>query len=273
MLEKRLEVPSTQRHQTGRLMPYLSVRPATDARPRLFCFPHAGGSASVFTVLRNVLADRVNVVPVQLPGRERRLRDPLPMDMAALVADLDTQLDPYLDRPYALYGHSMGALVAHDLAVRRAQRGASTPRRLLTGACRALHLLGRLRRRARAARPGAARADALVRRSVRGHARLPRLGRGRAHPHPRGSAPVREQGAHAGRSHAMAGRGVPRCRLTHWSPSARRPPGPSTATGSSVCTGCRGGVTSSWSTRRAAWFAARVGAAVLRPVAREGSNR
>ncbi|MCX4704048.1 alpha/beta fold hydrolase [Streptomyces sp. NBC_01373] len=121
-------------------MPYLSVRPATDARPRLFCFPHAGGSASVFTVLRNVLADRVNVVPVQLPGRERRLRDPLPMDMAALVADLDTQLDPYLDRPYALYGHSMGALVAHDLAVRRAQRGASTPRRLLTGACRALHL-------------------------------------------------------------------------------------------------------------------------------------
>ncbi|WP_157968573.1 thioesterase II family protein [Streptomyces geranii] len=140
MLQNRLEAPAPQRHEAGTLTPYLSVRPADDERPRLFCFPHAGGSASVFTLLRNVLADRVNVVPVQPPGRERRLRDPLRADLTALVADLDAQLDPYLDRPYAFYGHSMGALVAHDLAVRRAARGARTPLRLLAGACRAPHL-------------------------------------------------------------------------------------------------------------------------------------
>ncbi len=122
--------------------PYLAARPAVDARPRLFCFHHAGGTASVFTLLQNVLRADVNVVPVQLPGRERRLRDPWPADMAALVADLDEHLDEFLaePEPYAFYGHSMGALVARDLAERRRARGARTPARLLAGACRAPHL-------------------------------------------------------------------------------------------------------------------------------------
>jgi surfactin synthase thioesterase subunit len=120
--------------------PYLVTPPASDARPRLFCFHHAGGSASIFTLLRNLLLATVNVIPVQLPGREQRLRETLPADLATLVTELDAQLDPFLDRPYAFYGHSMGALVARDLAEYRRARGAVPPHRLLVGACRAPHL-------------------------------------------------------------------------------------------------------------------------------------
>jgi len=120
--------------------PYLTVRPSSAARLRLFCFHHAGGSASVFISLRKALGPDINVVPVQLPGRERRVNEPLPTDMAALVADLDQHLDPFLGKPYACYGHSMGALVAHDLAMLRQARGARLPVRLVAGACRAPHL-------------------------------------------------------------------------------------------------------------------------------------
>lgn len=122
------------------LTPYLTTAPADDGRPTLLCFPHAGGAASVFQPLAELLAARVNVVAVQLPGRERRRGDPLPTDMAMLVADIDEHLDPYLDAPHAFYGHSMGGLIAYDLAERRRTRGARPPRRLLVGACRAPHL-------------------------------------------------------------------------------------------------------------------------------------
>jgi surfactin synthase thioesterase subunit len=122
------------------LTPYLTAAPADDGRPVLFCLPHAGGAASVFRPLAELLAARVNVVAVQLPGRERRRGDALPASMATLVADIDEHLDPYLDKPYALYGHSMGGLIAYDLAERRRARGAWPPQRLLVGACRAPHM-------------------------------------------------------------------------------------------------------------------------------------
>lgn len=120
--------------------PYLAAAPPDDRRPLLFCFPHAGGAASAFRPLAELLADRVNVVAVQLPGRERRRDDPRLRDMAALVADADRHLERYLDRPHAFYGHSMGGLIAYDLAERRRARGARPPVRLLVGACRAPHL-------------------------------------------------------------------------------------------------------------------------------------
>ncbi|MFD7924222.1 thioesterase II family protein [Streptomyces sp. NPDC059740] len=117
--------------------PYLPSLPPPGSRKRLFCFHPAGGGASVFSGLRTALAGRVEVVGVQLPGREGRRAHPLPATMAELVAELDSHLDPHLSGAYAFYGHSMGALVAHDLVLRRQRRRASTPARLVAAACRA----------------------------------------------------------------------------------------------------------------------------------------
>lgn len=119
---------------------YLTSRPAADDRVRLFCFHHAGGAASAFAGLGRALAGRIDVVCVQLPGREGRVREPLPATMADMVAELDEHLDPYLTGDYACYGHSMGALIAHDLVARRQARAASLPVRLIAGACRAPQL-------------------------------------------------------------------------------------------------------------------------------------
>ncbi|NYI04021.1 thioesterase II family protein [Allostreptomyces psammosilenae] len=104
--------------------PYLAARPRSGAALRLFCFHHAGGGASVFAPWPRALPPEVEVLPVRLPGREARYREPRITTRRELLAELDAHLGPLLDQPYALYGHSLGALVAHAFAQHRAGAGA-----------------------------------------------------------------------------------------------------------------------------------------------------
>ncbi|MBV9689306.1 MAG: thioesterase [Ktedonobacteraceae bacterium] len=86
------------------------------ARLRLFCFPYAGGGASIFRPWLDGLPSEVELCGIQLPGRENRLAEPAYTRLAPLVQRLADALYPYLDRPFAFYGHSMGALVSFELA-------------------------------------------------------------------------------------------------------------------------------------------------------------
>lgn len=88
------------------------------ARPRvrLFCFPYAGGAASVFAPLAPHLPASVDLRPVQLPGRESRFHDAPIARLDPLVRSLAASLLPYLTPPFAFLGHSMGALVGFELA-------------------------------------------------------------------------------------------------------------------------------------------------------------
>ncbi|MFJ2865831.1 thioesterase II family protein [Kitasatospora sp. NPDC087314] len=113
---------------------YLPVPPGPTARPRLFCFPHAGGGTAAYRAWTVALGPDVEVLPVRLPGRERRIREPRITDRATLLRELDEHLGPHLRHPYALYGHSLGGLVAHAFAAHRAGLG-DPPRALLIGAC------------------------------------------------------------------------------------------------------------------------------------------
>lgn len=129
--------------------PYLTAAPAPGPRLRVLCFPHAGGAASAFAAARASAPAELDLLPIQLPGREGRLRHPPVTDMPTLIAELDVHLSPYLDAEYALYGHSMGALLAYHLTLRRARRGARLPAVVVLGACRPPHrppipLLGNL---------------------------------------------------------------------------------------------------------------------------------
>lgn len=87
-----------------------------DARLRLFCFPHAGGGNAGYHTWSDELPADVHVCPVELPGRGRRLRERPYFSLARLVPDLADALPGALDRPFALFGHSMGALIAFELA-------------------------------------------------------------------------------------------------------------------------------------------------------------
>lgn len=92
-------------------------RPA--AATRLICLPHAGGAASFFREWGAAVADDVEVWAVQYPGRENRAGEACIDEMDVLVDAVLGGIDPLLDgRPIALFGHSMGASVAHELTRR-----------------------------------------------------------------------------------------------------------------------------------------------------------
>ncbi|MEU1817211.1 alpha/beta fold hydrolase [Streptomyces roseifaciens] len=97
--------------------------PAQDAPVRLVCLPHAGGAASYFFPVSKALSPAVDVLAVQYPGRQDRRTDPC-VDNLAELADLTTEaLLPWTDRPLALFGHSMGATLAYEVALRLEERG------------------------------------------------------------------------------------------------------------------------------------------------------
>ncbi|MCX5660516.1 MAG: alpha/beta fold hydrolase [Planctomycetota bacterium] len=111
---------------------FLRPQLAPDAAFRLFCFPFAGGGASTFAGWQRKLAAPVDVWPVQLPGRENRRNEPAHDELDALVAAIADALAPHLhDRPFALFGHSMGATVAFSLARRLRRAGLPQPVALL----------------------------------------------------------------------------------------------------------------------------------------------
>lgn len=112
-------------------------RPA--ARVRLICLPFAGGGANSYREWPTYLPEHVEVVPVQLPGRENRFDEPA-IDAADLLAGrLLEGLVSYLDRPFALFGHSMGALIAFELARRLRTKGLE-PVHVFASGCKAPHL-------------------------------------------------------------------------------------------------------------------------------------
>lgn len=117
-------------------LPYRRPRP--DAALRLFCFPYAGGLASVFRPWQRDLPPEVEVCAVQLPGRERHWEPPAFTSLSRLVDALVEVLRPLLDRPYVLAGHSMGGTIAFELARRLQLR--RPPVQVIVSGTRAPHL-------------------------------------------------------------------------------------------------------------------------------------
>lgn len=128
---RRSEAPGNPwvAHGTGR----------DDAAVRLFCLPFAGGGASVFRTWGELLPDSIDVCPVQFPGREGRAREPYHEDLHELAEALAAGIEPLLDRPYAIYGHSLGGLVGYELAA-ELERFGQGPTHLFVGASPAPHL-------------------------------------------------------------------------------------------------------------------------------------
>ncbi|MFF4077774.1 thioesterase II family protein [Streptomyces sp. NPDC001777] len=82
------------------------------------CFAHAGGSAAAFRALPGLLPDDVQLLAVQYPGRQDRYTEPCMGSMEAMADAVTAALAPFLDRPMAFFGHSLGAAVAYEAALR-----------------------------------------------------------------------------------------------------------------------------------------------------------
>jgi medium-chain acyl-[acyl-carrier-protein] hydrolase len=110
------------------------------AAVRLFCIPYAGGSAPIFRSWPDGLPAQVEVFAVQLPGRGGRLKEKPYTRLITLVEDLAHAIQPYLDRPAAIFGHSFGALVSFELARQLRKRSGPLPIHLFLSGYHAPHL-------------------------------------------------------------------------------------------------------------------------------------
>lgn len=99
--------------------------------------PHAGGTSNAFAPLAERLEGLVTVRGVDLPGHGRRMREPLPGSIEAMAQDILASIRDVLDRPYALFGHSMGALAAHHLILLLREAGLPLPGRFFVSGCAA----------------------------------------------------------------------------------------------------------------------------------------
>ena len=125
-------------------------RPGQQAALRLFCFCYAGGNAAVYLPWQTALGQQIEVCAVQLPGRGARFSEPLLQDIDSVVPAIIQAMTPLLDRPFAFFGHSLGALLAYETTHHLQERGAPMPHHLVVSGAqgprlrtpkRQLHLL------------------------------------------------------------------------------------------------------------------------------------
>jgi len=119
------EVNVTTKAAEGPWVAYHVPRP--EAPLRLFCLHYAGGGASLFRHWDPAFAPLAEIYPIQLPGREGRLGEPAVSSLRPLVERLAGALEAQLDRRYAIFGHSMGALIGFELAREIRRRGLAMP--------------------------------------------------------------------------------------------------------------------------------------------------
>lgn len=132
------------RHRTPWHSPYLHRFSAVDGkrgRLKLYLLPYAGGSASIFRNWPAHFDDSVELIGIQLPGRGGRMRESAETDYRVLVRDIADAVQGDGQRgTFALYGHSMGALLAYAVALELARRGAGQPECLFLSGCKPPHL-------------------------------------------------------------------------------------------------------------------------------------
>jgi medium-chain acyl-[acyl-carrier-protein] hydrolase len=117
---------------------------ADEPRMRLFCLPFAGGAARVFADWQDRLPPWIEVVALELPGHGTRFRDRPHTSLDPLLEDLLSTVQPLVDRPYAVFGHSLGGMLGYELAC-DLQRHGTPPVYFFPSACRAPHLPARTR--------------------------------------------------------------------------------------------------------------------------------
>lgn len=91
------------------------VRVDSKAKLRLFCLPYAGGGTNIFRAWPANLPSQIEVCPVQLPGRGNRIKETGYTNLKTLTKAVAEGIQPFLNKPFAFFGHSMGATIAFEL--------------------------------------------------------------------------------------------------------------------------------------------------------------
>lgn len=111
--------------------------PADANATRLVCFPYAGGSATFYHPFSAALSPQLEVLAIQYPGRQDRRREPFAESIAQLADAVVAELTAFADRPMAMFGHSMGAVLAFEVAARLEREGRQDVRAVFASGRRA----------------------------------------------------------------------------------------------------------------------------------------
>ncbi|WP_369981523.1 thioesterase II family protein [Xanthomonas bundabergensis] len=117
--------------------PWLIRMTAQPPRMRLFCFAYAGGSAFNFASWRAALHPSVEICALQLPGRGARIAEPPIASMQTLLKSMAPAVTQHSNLPFAFFGHSVGALIAFELARYLRLHGVAGPQCLFMSGCQA----------------------------------------------------------------------------------------------------------------------------------------
>lgn len=110
------------------------------ARIRMFCFPYGGAGPSVFRGWPDYFTDDIELTGILYPGRESRLVEPLVPDIRLIAESLLPNFLPRLDKPFAFFGHSMGALISFELTRLLVEQHDRAPQHLFVSGCGAPHI-------------------------------------------------------------------------------------------------------------------------------------
>lgn len=105
-----------------------------DCKYRLFCLPYAGSGASLYAQWYQYVDKEIEVCPIQLPGRENRRNETLCKDMQQIITEITDAIVDLLDKPFAIFGYSMGGILAYELTVKLYERFHVKPKKLFMSA-------------------------------------------------------------------------------------------------------------------------------------------
>jgi medium-chain acyl-[acyl-carrier-protein] hydrolase len=116
---------------------FIPFKQEKNAYLRLFCFHYSGGSASAFRQWSTDVIGDVELIAIQLPGREERFNEPLLNNISQIVNNLCWHFNNYLDKPFIFFGHSTGALIAFEFVRALRRKGMPKPEHLVISGTKA----------------------------------------------------------------------------------------------------------------------------------------
>jgi medium-chain acyl-[acyl-carrier-protein] hydrolase len=119
---------------------FVCPQPNSQAEVRLFLFPYAGGAPTAFNKWSVEFPDNVETWIAHYPGRGSRYNEPPIKELNGLVEKIDHAIQPLLDKPFVFFGHSLGGMVAFEVARRLYRSDLPQPQSLFVSACGAPHV-------------------------------------------------------------------------------------------------------------------------------------
>ncbi|WPY01820.1 Thioesterase (plasmid) [Candidatus Trichorickettsia mobilis] len=116
---------------------FIPFKQEKNAYVRLFCFHYGGGSATTYREWTKGLIEHVELVAIQLPGREHRFSEPLLYNISHVVDKLCENFSSYIGKPFVFFGHSIGALIAFEFVRTLRRKGMPQPKHLIISGAKA----------------------------------------------------------------------------------------------------------------------------------------